>query len=120
MDLPPKETVVMPCDRLTVIGTEEQISRFRSDLEVEPSILIRDHSDNELNIYRYVVVDSGPLIGQTLSHSDFQQRHHGMIIAIQRGDDYIVNPPADSVFQRGDVVWFVSPDEISLRSFMEE
>ena len=120
MDLPPKETVVMPCDRLTVIGTEEQISRFRSDLEVEPSILIRDHSDNELNIYRYVVVDTGPLIGQTLSHSDFQQRHHGMIIAIQRGDDYIVNPPADSVFQRGDVVWFVSPDEISLRSFMEE
>ena len=120
MDLPPKETVVMPCDRLTVIGTEEQISRFRSDLEVEPSILIRDHSDNELNIYRYVVVDSGPLVGQTLSHSDFQQRHHGMIIAIQRGDDYIVNPPADSVFQRGDVVWFVSPDEISLRSFMEE
>jgi CPA2 family monovalent cation:H+ antiporter-2 len=120
IDLPPKETVVMPCDRLTVIGTEEQISRFRSDLEVEPSILIRDHSDNELNIYRYVVVDSGPLVGQTLSHSDFQQRHHGMIIAIQRGDDYIVNPPADSVFQRGDVVWFVSPDEISLRSFMEE
>ena len=120
MDLPPKETVVMPCDRLTVIGTEEQISRFRSDLEVEPSILIRDHSDNELNIYRYVVVDSGPLIGQTLSHSDFQQRHHGMIIAIQRGDEYIVNPPASTVFQRGDVVWFVSPDEISLRSFMEK
>ena len=120
IDLPPKETVVMPCDRLTVIGTEEQISRFRSDLEVEPSILIRDHSDNELNIYRYVVVDSGPLIGQTLSHSDFQQRHHGMIIAIQRGDDYIVNPPASTVFQRGDVVWFVSPDEISLRSFMEK
>ena len=119
-DLPPKETIVMPCDRLTIIGTEDQISRFRSEVEVEPSLLIRDHSDNEMNIYRYVVVVGGPLIGQTLSHSDFQQRHNGMIIAIQRDDDYIVNPPATTVFENGDVVWFVSPEEISLKKFMEE
>ena len=120
IDLPPKETVVMPLDRLTVIGTEEQISRFRSDIEVEPSMLIRDHSDNELNIYRYVVVDTGPLVGKTLSHSDFQQRHHGMIIAIQRDDEYIINPPASTVFHNGDIVWFVSPEEMSLRKFIDD
>ena len=119
-DLPSKDTVVMPCDRLTVIGTEEQISRFRSDIEVEPSMLIRDHSDNEMHIYRYVVLPSGPLIGQTLSHSDFQQRHHGMIIAIQRDDQYIVNPPANTVFERDDTVWFVSPDEIKFERFIRE
>ena len=118
-DLPSKDTVIMPLDRLTVIGNEEQISRFRSDLEVEPSILIRDHSDNELNIYRYVVFNNGPLVGTTLSHSDFQQRHHGMIIAIQRDNDYIVNPPASAVFQSGDIVWFVSPDEMSLKNFID-
>ena len=118
-DLPSKDTVIMPCDRLTVIGTEEQISRFRAVMEVEPSMLIRDHSENEMHIYRYVVLPSGPLIGQTLSHSDFQKRHHGMIIAIQRDDDYIVNPPANTVFECDDIVWFVSPDEISLKKFVE-
>lgn len=120
IDLPPKETVVMPLDRLTVIGTEEQISRFRSDIEVEPSILIRDHSDNELNIYRYIVYDNGPLVGKTLSHSDFQQRHNGMIIAIQRDTEYIVNPSASAVFESGDVVWFVSPEDKSYRNFIDE
>jgi len=119
-DLPSKDMVVMPCDRLTVIGVEEQISRFRADIEVEPSILIRDHSDNELHIYQYVVWPSGPLIGQTLSHSDFQRRHNGMIIAIQRGDEYIVNPPASTVFKSGDTVWFVSPDETSYEKFVEK
>ncbi len=118
-DLPSKDTVVMPCDRLTVIGTEEQIARFRAVIEVEPSMLIRDHSENEMHIYRYVVLPSGPLIGQTLSHSDFQKRHHGMIIAIQRDDEYIVNPPANTVFECDDTVWFVSPDEISLKKFVE-
>ena len=120
IDLPPKETVVMPLDRLTVIGTEEQISRFRSDIEVEPSILIRDHSDNELNIYRYIVFDNGPLVDKTLSHSDFQQRHNGMIIAIQRDTGYIVNPSASAVFESGDVVWFVSPEDKSYRNFIDE
>ena len=105
---------------MTVIGTEEQISRFRSEVEVEPSILIRDHSENELHIYRYIVVEWGPLIGQTLSHSDFQSHHNGMIIAIQRDDQYMVNPPASTVFMRGDIVWFVSPMEKSLEKFMEE
>lgn len=119
MDLPPKETVVMPLDRLTVIGTEEQISRFRAAVEVEPSILIRDHADHEMKTYRYTVVSTGPLVGQELSHSNFQSRHHGMIIAIQRGDQYIVNPPASTVFKVDDVVWFVSPENISLRQFVE-
>lgn len=119
-DLPGKDTVIMPCDRLTVIGSEDQIAKFRGEIEVEPSMLIRDHSHHEMNIYRYEVVVDGPLMGQTLSHSDFQQRHHGMIIAIQRGSEYILNPPANTVFLEKDVVWFVSPNEISLKKFIEE
>ena len=42
-----------------------------------------------------------------------------MIIAIQRDNDYIVNPPASAVFQSGDIVWFVSPDEMSLKNFID-
>ena len=43
-----------------------------------------------------------------------------MIIAIQRDTEYIVNPPASTVFQRGDLVWFVSPDEMSIQRFIED
>lgn len=120
INLPGKDEVVMPLDKLTVIGAEDRISQFRGDIEVEPDMLIHDHSDNEVHIYRYEVREEGPLCGKDLIRSDFQRHHNGMIIAIERDGEYVHNPPAQTVFCRGDVVWFVSPDAKTLEKFDEE
>ena len=37
-----------------------------------------------------------------------------MVIAIERGKDYMVNPPANTVFNLGDFVWIVSPLELKV------
>lgn len=113
-DLPDKETTLMPLDRLTAIGNEEQLTLFRSEVEVEPDMLIHDHSDNELNIYRLEVKQDSPLAGMDIRSSHFQDRYRSMIIAIERGADYMLNPSADARFSVGDVVWFVSPQNVEL------
>lgn len=120
IDLPSKDTIIMPCDRLSLIGNEEQIGKVRGILDVEPEMLVRDHSDKEMNVYRYEVEIDGPLCGHDISHSEFQRRHRAMIIAIQRKDDYMLNPSATTVFEQGDIVWFVSPEEITLNRFIAE
>ncbi|MBQ9546249.1 MAG: cation:proton antiporter [Bacteroidales bacterium] len=120
INLPGSEELLMPQDKLTVIGTEEQIARLRVEAEVEPDMLIHDHSDNEVNIYRYVIINDGPLHGKDLIHADLRNRFNGMVIAIERDGDYILNPKATTVFQENDVVWFVSPDEITLNRFVKE
>ena len=120
INLPGGEEIMMPLDRLTVIGTEEQISRFRIEAEVEPDMLIHDHSDNEVNIYRYVIIQDGPLYGKDLVQADLRSRFNGMVIAIERDGEYLLNPKAATVFQENDVVWFVSPDEITLNRFVKE
>jgi CPA2 family monovalent cation:H+ antiporter-2 len=116
-DLPDKDTILMPQDRLTVIGNEEQIAKFRAAVEVESEMLIHDHSDNELNIYRLEVKVDSALGGTDIIRSEFQRKYHAMVIAIERGKDYMLNPPANAVFTVGDVVWLVSPDELSLSAF---
>lgn len=113
-DLPPKEMVLMPLDRLTVIGSEEQLAAFRAVIEVEPDMLIHDHSDNEMNIYRLEVKSDSPISGIRIRDSLFQNKYMSMIIAIERGSDYMLNPPADTHFCVGDVVWFVSPQDVHL------
>ncbi|MCR4659392.1 MAG: cation:proton antiporter [Bacteroidales bacterium] len=118
-DLPNKDTILLPGDRISVIGNEEQLSRFRAAADVEPDMLIHDHSDHEMNTYRYQVMANGPLVGLKLRDADFQHRYNAMVIAIERGDDYMLNPNADTIFAEGDVVWFVSPDKITLRRFVE-
>ena len=119
-DLPKKEMLILPGDRLSVMGSEDQIAHLRSVLDVEPDMLIHDHSDNELNIYRLTVHDNNPFIGQTIAESQFSQHYHAMIIAIERDDHQILNPRSDTSFVEGDIIWFVSPEELDIHKFTRE
>ncbi|MBP5644436.1 MAG: cation:proton antiporter, partial [Bacteroidales bacterium] len=116
-DLPSKDFLIMPGDRLTILGNEDQLARVRSDIEVEPDMLIHDHSDNEINIYRLEIKDKSPLAGINIRKASLKDKHHSMVIAIERGKDYMLNPVADTVFQPGDVVWMVSPEDLNVADF---
>lgn len=119
-NLPDKDMVIMPLDRLTVIGSEDQISRFRSEIDVEPDMLIHDHSDNNINLYRLEVKPSSNILGLRIRNSNFQMKYHALIIAIEREGEYMLNPNADTEFLVGDTMWFVSTEEISLSDFERE
>lgn len=116
IDLPGKDDLLMPGDLVTVIGTEEQVGRIRSDIEVEADMLVHDRSDHELHMYRYRVDPDGPLCGMKIMNSTLS-RHRAMVIAIERGGRKIVNPNRETVFLPGDMLWFISPEEMTLKGF---
>ena len=117
IDLPGKDEILMPADVVTVIGTEEQVSAIRGDIEKEADLLVHDHSDHEMHMYRYHVEAGGPLCGMVIGTSILATKHHVMVIAIERGGQKIVNPPRGTVFMHGDLLWFVSPEELTIRGF---
>lgn len=116
-DLPDKDMVIMPTDKLTLLGNEDQLAHVRTVIEVEPDMLIHDHSDHEINTYRLEVSTASPLVGTDIRNSGFTTKYNAMVIGIERGHDYMVNPMADTRFQVGDVVWFVSPKELRVKEF---
>ena len=116
-DLPDKDMLIMPSDRLTLLGNEDQLARARTVVEVEPDMLIHDHSDHEINTYRLEVAANNPLVGVSILNSGFMTKYNAMVIGIERGRDYMVNPMADTRFQMGDIVWFVSPKELKIKEF---
>ena len=116
-DLPDKDMLIMPTDRLTILGNEDQLAHVRSVVEVEPDMLIHDHSDHEINTYRLQVTSDSPLVGVDIRNSGFMTKYMAMVIGIERGNDYMVNPMADTCFQLGDIVWFVSPKELRIKEF---
>ena len=117
IDMPEKTEIMMPADVLTVIGTEEQVSAIRADIEKEADLLVHDHSDHEMHMYRYHVEAGGPLCGLAVGTSSLATKHHAMVIAIERGGRRIVNPDRHTIFQHDDLLWFVSPDELTLAGF---
>jgi len=117
VDLPAKDEILMPADVVTVIGTDEQVSAIRADIEKEADMLVHDHSDHEMHMYRYHVEAGGPLCGLAIRQAAFGQKHNAMIIAIERGGQRIVNPDRDTVLLHDDQLWFVSPDNLTLAGF---
>ena len=117
IDMPAKTEIMMPFDVLTVIGTEEQVSAIRSDIEKEADMLVHDHSDHEMHMYRYHVEAGGPLCGMQISTSSLATKHHAMVIAIERDGKRIVNPSRHTIFQHNDLLWFVSPEQLTLAGF---
>lgn len=117
IDLPHKDTVLLPGDRVTVIGSEDNLARLRPVVDVESDILVHDHSDNEMNIYRLEVKSDSPLVGFDIARSKFQDKYHSLVIAIEREDQYMLNPSARVAFEVGDVVWFVSPNDFQVQDF---
>lgn len=120
IDLPDRDTILMPSDVLTVIGTEEQVAAIRSDVEREADVLIHDHSDHEIHMYRYHVEAGGPLCGLPVGTSILATKHHVMVIAIERAGQTIVNPQRGTVFQHDDLLWLVSPEEMTIEGFEQK
>ena len=117
IDMPSKDEILMPADVLTVIGTEEQVSAIRADIEKEADLLVHDHSAHEMHMYRYLVESGGPLCGLAVGTSSLATKHHALVLAIERDGKKIVNPDRHNVFQHGDILWFVSPDELTISGF---
>lgn len=117
IDMPDKDQILMPADVLTVIGTEEQVNAIRADIEKEADMLVHDHSDHEMHMYRYLVEAGGPLCGLAVGTSSLATKHHALVLAIERDGKKIVNPNRHNVFQHGDILWFVSPEELTIAGF---
>ena len=62
---------------------------------------------------------NNPLIGKDLKASRVMSAYQSLVMAIERGKDYRVNPSADTVFQHGHIVWFVSPLDLQVKELQE-
>ncbi|WP_303274090.1 cation:proton antiporter regulatory subunit, partial [uncultured Duncaniella sp.] len=49
---------------------------------------------------------TSPLIGKTIVSSDFRNTWEALLVAVQRGDEYL-QPDVSIVFTAGDTVWVV-------------
>ena len=111
IDLPKKDLMLFPSDEITFIGTEEQLARLKPIVEVEDDVLIKERPHSNVDIHKIVLDEGNPLVGITLRESDFRNVYTAMVIAIERDDNFMLNPDASTLFQKGDTIWYVSSEE---------
>ena len=102
--IPSGDEVIYPNDRITVVGTTENISRFVRAMEAENGPRESESTVDEFAVEKIVVRDISFLNGKSLRQ--IKMRSYGcMMISLLRGEEFTTNPGADLVFQPGDVVW---------------
>ncbi len=100
---------IFPGDILSVIGTDEQLERFRQSLV--PVALAQPVSKKqqrqEVALRKIVLADSSKLPGKTIRDSALRERSKGIVVGIERDGARILNPDSGFRFEAGDTVWIV-------------
>ncbi len=110
-DLPDKDMAFYPYDIVTLVGSDENINKVKPIIEVEDTELIRERKAHNMTLHSVKISEHSPLCHVSLLNSMFKDRYDAMVIAIQRGDEYILSPSASLVFSCNDIVWFVSSND---------
>lgn len=117
--LPERTERIYPFDVLSLIGTDEQLSKFKEHLEQrsDENQLLRQKKEVSLQCF---IIDTGSfLIGKSIRESGIRERTKGLVVGVEREDNRILNPESDFQFAKDDKVWIVG-DEKRIRVFSSQ
>ena len=107
INIPGGATTLYPGDRLTVVGSEAEIEAFRrrddEDRARERSLAAQPLE--RIRIERFRIDEASPLIGYSIRETELRTRVACLLLGIERRGETLTNPPADTRFERGDIVW---------------
>lgn len=109
---PGRNERLMPYDVLSVIGTDEQLSQFKSFLmsEHEEALDFNDaHLDYSLEAYE--LTDKSACVNHTIRDSGLREQTQGLVVGIERQGARILNPDSSVILQIGDLLWIVGDRE---------
>ena len=123
INIPTGDTVILPGDRLQVIGSDTQLSAFSHHIEEEAqkvTVFTEPTPQNEMKLKRIAVSATSPLVGRSLKESGIRQHHHCLVVGIENGaEDNLITPAPTYVLKSGDIIWTVG-EEAHLAGLEEE
>lgn len=106
INTPSRYESIYPFDSLSVIGTDEQLDRFRQ--EVEPvTVTTPGQRKVEVVLWHFEVGPLSEFVGKTIRESRIRERTHGIVVGIESRGQRIINPESSERFHAGDEVWIV-------------
>ena len=107
INIPGASVRLFPEDKIQVIGTDEELNRFSSEME-KAAILETDVVEKSEMILRQFRVDAHSVfLGKTLRESGIREQYHCLIVGVERGEETLHAPDPHEPFMEDDVVWLV-------------
>jgi CPA2 family monovalent cation:H+ antiporter-2 len=111
INVPARTERLYPQDIISVIGTDEQLKRFKEFLqktEVNTDILKKK---SEVKLLNFSIQKNSTLLGKTIKSSNIRELSKGLVVGIERKGERILNPESDIVFMEDDLIWIVGNEK---------
>ncbi len=107
IDIPSGSTRILPGDRLTVIGSDAQLSTFGTELEAQGQ-KTSNIEPSEMKLRRIVVNDKSPLVGKNMQENGIREHYHTLVVGMEaEGSDTLLAANPQTPLQGGDILWVV-------------
>jgi len=88
-----------------IIGTDEQFQVFRPVFDSEE--VVPEENADHIKLGKILINHHSVKKGLTIRESGIRDKTDGLVIAIRRGNERILNPESSEVLQLDDIVWVV-------------
>jgi CPA2 family monovalent cation:H+ antiporter-2 len=117
LNIPDGNYILFPGDRLQVIGSDEQLGKFKQSLEGERLKEDSELEKREMKLRQLIIGTDSPFVGKTLQESGIRSKYGCMVVGLEEGKENLSAVPATRKFQEGDIIWVVGEEE-SLQSLI--
>lgn len=104
--IPSADMRIFPGDVLGLIGNDDNLSAVGPLIEAECETQPASKSQGQFKLFSLLLSENSPLIGKTPRTSHLRARYDALIVAVERGDEFIDQNP-DLAFAKGDILWIV-------------
>jgi CPA2 family monovalent cation:H+ antiporter-2 len=110
--LPRPTEVLYPCDRIEVIGTDDQLEVFRKHVEISTSGDVYMAHEDSIVLERIEVKSEYNIRGKSIRNSGIREKTHGMIVGLERQGERILNPDSSLIIENDDVLWIAGERDL--------
>jgi CPA2 family monovalent cation:H+ antiporter-2 len=111
LNIPDGDYVIFPGDRLQVIGSDEQVSKFANAIKTEVIGEDFDLENREMKLRQLVIGEDSPFIGKNLKDSGIRSLYSCMVIGLEEGKENLSRLDPNRRFEEGDILWIVGEQE---------
>ena len=107
---PRGEEVIYPGDRISIIGTDDQIAQFSKYLHSN----VNSHAEKKpknYGLHQFEVQVGMELVGKSIRNSGLREKIDGLVVGIERKGYRILNPESQLYIEVGDIIWVVGNQE---------
>lgn len=119
INIPNGETTIFPCDKLQIIGNDEQTQKFNNALQTELVPEDLDIEKREMKLRQLVISGKSEFCGKTLSESGIRDKYDCMVVGLEEGLESLTKISPSYTFQKGDIIWIVG-EEAALQKIMNK